>query len=269
MPRNSRKGANNRTKTPPKPGDAERRKLSEILVFGPRGAVEEAILARHRARISQFINELRLDAGTSLARRDLEDAIRLARVSPGQLSWHLLQRMQRHESARVVAEVGRLAKALVLGLIPRPDRGATPSSPQCPNDADAVGTAAQMAAISSTPAVQAAIRAFRANAVNLTAENWNECSVLRLLGYRVGASGATKLERRHALEACLVLDDTHVPLTQREYWGRSGSRRRLRAIRRMIELFISLAESRKRGDNTLPCSQWREDIAWMKLQWGS
>jgi hypothetical protein len=93
---------------------------------------------------------------------------------------------------------------------------------------------------------------------------WNQRSVLSLLGYAVGWSGHPIEERRIALRACLVMRDDLVPRDQREFWGGSGSRRRVRAIERMIGMFISLAKHRTSGNWTRACSDWEADLGWIR-----
>lgn len=93
---------------------------------------------------------------------------------------------------------------------------------------------------------------------------WNQRSVLSLLGYAVGWSGHPIEERRDALRACLVMQDNLVPRDQREFWGSSGTRRRVRAIERMIGMFISLAKHRTSGNWTRACSDWESDLGWIR-----
>lgn len=93
---------------------------------------------------------------------------------------------------------------------------------------------------------------------------WNQRSVLSLLGYAVGWSGHSIEERRIALRACFVMRDELVPRDQREFWGFSCSRRRVRAIERMIGMFIALAKHRTSGNWTRACNDWEADLGWIR-----
>jgi hypothetical protein len=247
---------------PPKP-----RPLGEILVFGPRCEKEKAILARHTQRVRAFIAELRLDV-PAVTPQAVSDAVRLARVTPGKFSWHLGRRSGFEESARVVAQVATAAKELARGLRPPPNRGVMPDNESSVADSQAAIAPAQLDALTADAAVKAAIRSYSQKQRIVVAADWNQESVLKLLGYAVGASGETKEQRRRSLEACLVLEDQLLPNDQSDFWGGRGTRRRLRAMKRMLGLFISLAEARTQGSWAEACADWKDDLRWLEQRWG-
>jgi len=108
-----------------------------------------------------------------------------------------------------------------------------------------------------------AIEKFTRLASSISRNGWNQRSVLSMLGYAVGSSGPVRAHRYVALEACLLLPDIAFPDSQREFWGVRATRGRYRAIERMINMFISLAERRTHGDWSTACQQWRQDLVWM------
>jgi hypothetical protein len=135
------------------------------------------------------------------------------------------------------------------------------------DDGSSLLTDAQMEIVRCYPHVMEATALYRHGAPRLQTDGWNQRSVLSLLGYAVGWSGPPKTRRRSALEACLVLSEDLLPQAQREFWGAAGSRRRSRAMLRMITLFITLAERRCHGDWSKACDQWRDDAEWIEGTW--
>jgi hypothetical protein len=136
-----------------------------------------------------------------------------------------------------------------------------------PDDAIPVLTSDQMMRLGQYPKVMESISRFREGAARLKVGGWNQRSVMSLLGYAVGWSGPTKDRRHAALEACMVLQDGFLPESQRHFWGARGTRRRARAIGKMIQLFISLSERRTHGDWSKACADWRSDLAWVEATW--
>jgi hypothetical protein len=120
--------------------------------------------------------------------------------------------------------------------------------------------ASQLASIDS---VASCLHRLSRSTYTASASGWNQRSLLSLLGYAVGVSGGSIEERRTALRACFVMPDALVPRFQREFWGPCASRRRSRAIERMIRLFVSLAEHRTSGNWARACSDWSTDISWI------
>jgi hypothetical protein len=246
---------------PPKP-----RPLGEILIFGPRCENEKGILARHTQRVHAFIAELRLDV-PAVAPQDVSDAVRLARVTPGEFSWHLGRRSGFEQSARVVTQVATAAKELARGLRPPPTRGVMPDIESSVDDSQAAVAPAQLDELMADAAVKAAIRSYSQKQRVVVAADWNQESVLKLLGYSVGASGEPKERRRRSLEACLVLENQLIPDDQSDFWGGRGTRRRLRAMKRMLGLFVSLAEARTQGSWEEACADWKDDLSWLEHRW--
>jgi hypothetical protein len=142
-----------------------------------------------------------------------------------------------------------------------------PIIPREPDDAIPVLTSDQMMRLGQYPKVMESISRFREGAARLKIGGWNQRSVMSLLGYAVGWSGPTKDRRHAALEACMVLQDGFLPESQRHFWGARGTRRRARAIGKMIQLFISLSERRTHGDWSKACADWRSDLAWVEATW--
>ena len=142
-----------------------------------------------------------------------------------------------------------------------------PIIPREPDDAIPVLTSDQMMRLGQYPKVMESISRFREGAARLKVGGWNQRSVMSLLGYAVGWSGPTKDRRHAALEACMVLQDGFLPESQRHFWGARGTRRRARAIGKMIQLFISLSERRTHGDWSKACADWRSDLAWVEATW--
>ncbi|MCX5650089.1 MAG: hypothetical protein NTU45_01660 [Planctomycetota bacterium] len=135
-------------------------------------------------------------------------------------------------------------------------------------DSQAAIAPAQLDALTADAAVKAAIRSYSQKQRIVVAADWNQESVLKLLGYAVGASGETKERRRRSLEACLVLEDQLLPDDQSDFWGGRGTRRRLRAMKRMLGLFISLAEARTQGSWAEARADWKDDLRWLEQRWG-
>jgi hypothetical protein len=142
-----------------------------------------------------------------------------------------------------------------------------PIIPREPDDAIPVLSSDQMLRLGQYPKVMESLARFREGAARLKIGGWNQRSVLSLLGYAVGWSGPTKDRRHAALEACMVLQDGFLPESQRHFWGARGTRRRARAIGKMIQLFISLSERRTHGDWSKACADWRSDLAWVEATW--
>jgi len=114
------------------------------------------------------------------------------------------------------------------------------------------------------PDIQTAMVRFRSSALDEETNGWNQRSLLSFLGYAVGVSGRPVSARRASLQACLLLPDQDLPIDQRDFWGNQATRRRGRAVMRMIRLFISLAEGRTHGDWSRACTDWRADLKWLE-----
>ncbi len=142
-----------------------------------------------------------------------------------------------------------------------------PIIPREPDDAVLVLTSDQLLRLGQYPKVMESLSRFREGAARLKIGGWNQRSAMSLLGYAVGSSGPTKDRRHAALEACMVLQDGFLPESQRHFWGARGTRRRARAIGKMIQLFISLSERRTHGDWSKACADWRSDLAWVQATW--
>lgn len=145
-------------------------------------------------------------------------------------------------------------------------RGMPLLSPQ-PDDSKIVLKFDHIETLGKSPQVAAAIMRFRDRASTLKIDGWNQRSVMGLLGYAVGFSGPPQSTRHAALEACMILPDCYLPQSQREFWGSRGTLRRARAIARMINLFVSLAQNRTGGDWTRACDDWRADQRWVEAGW--
>jgi len=93
---------------------------------------------------------------------------------------------------------------------------------------------------------------------------WNPQGVLKKLGYRVGTCARPPSERQARLRDALLLPTALLPRDQHALWGGAGTEHRVRAICRMLELFLALARNRKNHDTSLACKHWSEDLAWIK-----
>jgi hypothetical protein len=144
-----------------------------------------------------------------------------------------------------------------------------PTSPAGPklqwrsDDLEAVLTSEQLAAASGRPEVADKIRGFSAELQQHQVRGWNQTSVLKQLGYKVGCSGPLSTKRRVSLEACVLLPEARLPPDQRPFWGAPATRRRVRAMLHMLNLFISLAKDRRRGDWSVACGEWANDVEWL------
>lgn len=118
--------------------------------------------------------------------------------------------------------------------------------------------------VSQEPAIASRLGLLNAAPHSTAGRGWNQRSVLSLLGYAVGWSGHSIEDRRIALRACLVMPDELVPRDQRDFWGVCCSRRRVRAIERMIGMFIGLAKHRTSGNWTRACDDWEADLGWIR-----
>ncbi len=139
-----------------------------------------------------------------------------------------------------------------------------PKLSPAPDDPQRVMPESESTRIASGSRVASAIQRLRTGRTALDATGWRQRSVLGLLGYHVGCSGAMKNERHTALEACLVFDGALLPTVQRSFWGNAATRRRLRAIQRMIALFRSLASARHHGEWRKACADWSADLEWLE-----
>ena len=95
------------------------------------------------------------------------------------------------------------------------------------------------------------------------ASAWNPQSVLKRLGYRVGANGKSAGQRKSILLDAALLPVEVIPKSQVKLWGNPGTRHRLLAIRKMLDLFIRLAKSRQHHDMAKACKNWEEDLRWI------
>lgn len=93
---------------------------------------------------------------------------------------------------------------------------------------------------------------------------WNPQGVLKKLGYGVGTGARPPSERQVRLRDALLLPKELLPRGQHELWGDAGTKRRGRAVCRMLELFLALARNRKHQDTSLACKHWSEDLEWVK-----
>ncbi len=100
-------------------------------------------------------------------------------------------------------------------------------------------------------------------AAGSAASAWNPQSVLKRLGYRVGANGKSAGQRKSILLDAALLPVEVIPKTQVKLWGNPGTRHRILAIRKMLDLFIRLAKSRQHHDMTKACKNWEEDLRWI------
>jgi hypothetical protein len=97
--------------------------------------------------------------------------------------------------------------------------------------------------------------------------DWNPQSLLKMMGYAVGTRGVPVPERRRVITDVLFLPESLLPTGQGSFWGGRATRRRLRAIVRMIETFRNLAAARTHGDWSRACQHWEADLAWMGKEW--
>ena len=125
----------------------------------------------------------------------------------------------------------------------------------------------QIQRVADFPSVAKALNEFRVGAKRMRPGEWNDESILKLLGYSVGKAGPPATKRHAALEACFVLHSTAIPRVQRESWGTQGTRHRVRRIRSMIEFFLMLAERKSHRDLREACRDWRDDLRWISEQW--
>ena len=137
------------------------------------------------------------------------------------------------------------------------------SNPAKPDDLTLLLADEEIARWTGDHDIQRALSRFRSSNISTESNGWNQRSLLSILGYAVGTSGRPANVRRVALQACLLLPDHALPIEQREFWGPRASRRRGRAVARMIRLFVSLAENRTHGDWTKACADWNSDLRWL------
>jgi hypothetical protein len=97
---------------------------------------------------------------------------------------------------------------------------------------------------------------------------WNPQSVLRKLGYCVGAKGKPASQRRQILQDALMLHSGMVPAPQRERWGAPGTRGRLRVIVRLLRLFHDLRKHARHADFSTALAEWDADIRWLEQRYG-
>ena len=151
-----------------------------------------------------------------------------------------------------------------LAFLGVPTKAGGPSLSARFDDAETAMTSEQIAKSESQPQVSEMILAFRSSVLPSQVKGWNQTSVLKQLGYRVGISGPPASRRRVSLEACLLLPDKILPEDQRSFWGRATTRRRLRAMLHMLRLFINLASDRRSGDWSVACTDWTKDVEWLE-----
>lgn len=154
-----------------------------------------------------------------------------------------------------------------LAFLGVPAKAAGPKYPSRLDDPDLALTIEQKVASEGRVEISEKIRDF-INFINgakpSQIEGWNQTSVLKQLGYRVGVSGPPTSKRRVALEACLLLPDKLLPEEQRSFWGRAATRRRVRAMLQMLKLFTNLANDRRSGDWSVACADWTKDAEWVE-----
>jgi hypothetical protein len=134
-------------------------------------------------------------------------------------------------------------------------------------DARMVLSVERLKIIEQYPKVIEARNRYLQGAKSLKLKEWNQRSVMGLLGYAVGWSGPMKDQRRAALEACLLLTEAELPETQRRFWGARGTHRRVQAMSTMIQLFVALSEKRTHGDWSKACNDWKADLDWLRATW--
>jgi hypothetical protein len=99
--------------------------------------------------------------------------------------------------------------------------------------------------------------------------DWNPQSILKVMGYAVGVRGVPTIERRRVITDVLFLPESLLPAGQGSFWGVRGTRRRVRAIVRMVKTFRNLAAARTHGDWSKACQHWEADLEWIGGAWAS
>jgi hypothetical protein len=179
------------------------------------------------------------------------------------LAHHLLQALEAGAGPQVrLLDVQQAWYELAfLGV---PAKAAGPTYPPRLDDAELALPIEQMVASEGRAEISEKLRDFINGAKPSQIKGWNQTSVLKQLGYRVGVSGPPTSKRRVALEACLLLPDKLLPEEQRSFWGRAATRRRVRAMLQMLKLFINLANDRRSGDWSVACADWTKDAEWVE-----
>ena len=99
----------------------------------------------------------------------------------------------------------------------------------------------------------------------LSTHQWREQSILKLLGYTVGAKGLDKHQRQNTLRKAYLHDLRGI--ADDEYvigWGNPQSGLRLQKIAERLSLNITSNISRERQQEAV--ADWREDLAWLKQE---
>lgn len=188
---------------------------------------------------------------------------RLACRSHERLAHHLLQALEL--GAGPQSRLSDVHHAWYeLAFLGVPTKAGGPSLGARFDDAELALTSEQIAESEGRPQVSEKVLAFRSSALPSQVKGWNQTSVLKQLGYRVGVSGPPASRRRLSLEACLLLPDRILPEEQRIFWGGAATRRRVRAMLHMLRLFINLASDRRSGDWSVACADWTKDVEWLE-----
>lgn len=98
---------------------------------------------------------------------------------------------------------------------------------------------------------------------SMTGNSWSTRGLLRHLGYRVGMQGEPQAERHEILTGAVLLPARLLPQQHRGNWGEAGTRTRLGEIRRMITLFLNLAQGKSSANMGKAKREWQADLDWL------
>jgi hypothetical protein len=101
----------------------------------------------------------------------------------------------------------------------------------------------------------------------MTDRSWSTRGLLRHLGYRVGRQGEPEAERHEILTGAVLLPSRLLPQQHRGNWGEAGTRTRLGEIRRMITLFLNLAQGKTSANMGKAKREWQADLDWMAREY--
>lgn len=102
---------------------------------------------------------------------------------------------------------------------------------------------------------------------SMTGSSWSTRGLLRHLGYRVGLQGEPQAERHEILTGAVLLPSRLLPEQHRGNWGEAGTRTRLGEIRRMITLFLNLAQGKSSSNMGKAKREWQADLDWLAREY--
>ena len=102
---------------------------------------------------------------------------------------------------------------------------------------------------------------------SMTGNSWSTRGLLRHLGYRVGLHCEPQAQRRLILTGAVLLPSRLLPQQHRGNWGEAGTRTRLSEIRRMIKLFLNLANGKSSSNMGKAKCEWQADLDWLAKEY--